>query len=141
MAQKLDTYAEILSLDTIGLANFLVDRFALAIPDKIETADELNVAGNMLGKITNDWVFIESLAIFVRAMSSQAKRNIPDKTALDYKEKKDAFDEVNEKKIAIQSISDIIKQRYNAVSRMVTVKMESNNELRMTGTVYEKKQK
>ena len=75
-----------------------------------------------MGKLTNIYSYLVSLSLFAKLKVREAKK---DKT------NKEEIDKAVDRKEIITSYADIIKCQYNAVSRMVTVKKQIDDEMHM----------
>lgn len=119
---KYRSYREILESDPEELYNWIQERFIEEIPTSLETPDELILAGNRLGELTNIYSYLMSLVSIVNVYVKESKRKKIDKEVID------SFMEIRE---ILQNSSDIIKMQYTAISRMITVKKQANDEINM----------
>ena len=98
------------------------------MPDHIDSIEDMNNASKLLLKLSSNYSYICPLQSHAKIATRIAKRNKskddPDST-IDYEDMVD-------KKEIIDNVADCIKQEYNAISRAVTIKIESNRELQMT---------
>lgn len=118
------TYNSICSESLEDVVQDLVAEFCVDIPTNVESYDEMAKAGNLLGELTNSYSYMVALLMMLKAGTRSLKRN---------KEKKDEYEDMVGKRDAVSDTADMIKQQYNAISRMITVKKEMNDELKMTG--------
>lgn len=126
MANELDNntaqFENILSLDPEDLLQWLNSTFLEDIPIAINNTEDLKKAGVLLGKLTNIYSYLVSLSMFAKLKVREAKKD---------KENKENIDKAIDRKEIINSYADIIKCQYNAVSRMVTVKKQIDEEMKM----------
>jgi hypothetical protein len=117
-----DQFENILSLDPEDLLQWLNSNFLEDIPVTVTNIEDLKKAGQMLGELTNIYSYLVSLSLFAKLKVREVKRN---------KESKDVIDKAVDRKEIINSFADTIKCKYNAVSRMVTVKKQIDEEIKM----------
>lgn len=117
------TYSEIFNMNPSELNEWLINTFSCEVPTCIDSIDEFQRAGNLLGELTNKYTYLASVLTFLKIEVKNSKRKGKGIDAEDMMLRRDAF----------QSMTDIVKQQYNAVSRIITVKQEINNELKMLG--------
>jgi hypothetical protein len=126
MANELENntaqFENILTLDPENLLEWLNDNFFEDIPTTITSTEDLRNAGTLLGKLTNIYSYLVSLSMFAKLKVREAKKD---------KENKENIDKAIDRKEIINSYAEIIKCQYNAVSRMVTVKKQIDEEMKM----------
>lgn len=124
MADKtnVDQFENILSLEPDDLLQWLNDKFLEDIPVSITNVEDLKKAGLLLGQLTNIYSYLVSMSLFAKLKVREVKRN---------KESKDIIDKAVDRKEIINSFAETIKCKYNAVSRMVTVKKQIDEEMKM----------
>lgn len=105
------------------LNRILTKEYLVFIPTNIESAADMSTAGSMLGKLTNNYAYLMAALSYFKIWVKQCKQ---------YKSKEEA-ELMMMRRDCIQTACDVIKQQYNAISRMITVKQEINNEFRMGG--------
>ena len=115
-------FENILSLEPEDLLQWLNDNFLEEIPIAINNIEDLKKAGILLGKLTNIYSYLVSLSMFAKLKVREAKKN---------KENKEEIDKAVDRKEIVNSYADVIKCQYNAVSRMVTVKKQIDEEMKM----------
>lgn len=122
------TYKDIIKMDPYDLIDFLTRTLTVKMPDHIDSIEDMNNASKLLLKLSSNYSYICPLQSHAKIATRIAKRNKskddPDST-IDYEDMVD-------KKEIIDNVADCIKQEYNAISRAVTIKIESNRELQMT---------
>lgn len=117
-----EQFENILSLEPEDLLEWLNNNFLEDIPVTVSDVEELKKAGKMLGELTNIYSYLVSLSLFAKLKVREVKRN---------KENKDIIDKAVDRKEIINSFAETIKCKYNAVSRMVTVKKTIDEEMKM----------
>ena len=115
-------FENILSLDPADLLAWLNDNYLETIPTTVTNIEDLKRSGELLGKLTNIYSYLTSLALFAKLKVREVKK---DKT------NKEEIDKAVDRKEIINSFAEMIKCQYNAVSRMVTVKKQIDEEMRM----------
>ena len=115
-------FENILSLDPADLLAWLNDNYLETIPTTVTNVEDLKRSGELLGKLTNIYSYLTSLALFAKLKVREVKK---DKT------NKEEIDKAIDRKEIINSFAEMIKCQYNAVSRMVTVKKQIDDEMRM----------
>ena len=115
-------FENILSLDPEDLLQWLNSNFLEDIPIAINNVEDLKNAGVLLGKLTNIYSYLVSLSMFAKLKVREAKKD---------KENKENIDKAVDRKEIINSYADVIKCQYNAVSIMVTVKKQIDEEMKM----------
>lgn len=112
----------ILAMQPEALAIWLDKNFLDTIPTGIETTDDLRRAGELLGKLANIYSYIMSITTFAKLAVREAKR------------RGDSKDDINDciaRRDVLDSFTEVIKTQYNAVSRMITVKKQVDEEIKM----------
>ena len=77
----------------------------------------------MLGRLTNAYSYVMQLSIQAKRAIREAKRA---------KKSKDEIDDAIDRKAVIDGFVDIISMQYKAISRIVTIRQQENEELKMT---------
>jgi hypothetical protein len=93
------------------------------IPKGIKSADDLERMEYLLGKLANDYVYLITLLNHARNYVRQLKRK--------GKEYQAEYEDMIDKRDSLEAIASAVKLQYSAVSRMLTVKIEKNEELSM----------
>ena len=123
------TYTEILSMEPLELQNWITKEFELTkeIPTDISSVEDMQNASHMIGTFTNRLSYLTALGVYAKMCVRQEKRK--------GKENKSNADDMIDRKYAIDKAAEIVKQQYNTVSRMITVKQEINKELYMSENI------
>lgn len=120
------TYRQLACMDVVELNEWLLITFACDVPTCIDSLDEFIRMGNLLGELTNKYTYLTSILSFLCIeVKIEKKKNGKSKEADDMLMRRDS----------VQLVYNAVKQQYNAVSRIITVKQEINNELKMLGNI------
>lgn len=114
---------EILAEDPNDLMVKLQQEYSYYVPETIETIDDLKKAGRMLGKLANTYSFLTQVSSYAKLEVRQLKRK---------KEAKDKIEDAIDRKTIIDTFAEVINLQYKAVSRLLTIKQQINEELKMT---------
>lgn len=120
--QNIGQFDNILSLDPDDLLIWLQNNYSEDIPTSITSVDDLKHAGEMLGKLTNIYSYLVSLSLFAKLRVRENKKN---------KVEKEEVDKSVDRKEIITTFAENIKMQYTAISRMITVKKQIDDEMRM----------
>lgn len=93
------------------------------IPRGIKTEEDLRRLEYLLGKLANDYVYLISMTNYARNYVRQLKRK--------GKEYQVEYEDMMDKRESLESIASAVKLQYQAVSRMLTIKIELEEENRM----------
>lgn len=120
---------QILAMDPTALQNWLATEFELEVPLKTEisTIEDMKYAEKMIAVLTNRLSYLSSLGVYAKIAVRAAKRK--------GKEAKEEHEDMVDRQIAINAAEESIKQKYNAISRMITVKQEINKEIYMSENI------
>ena len=144
------TNDELLSMSPKELTDWLNVQFNIELPVSLETIDQMKEAGKLLSKTINIYSYLMSMASYAK-ISVREKKRASDKCAKALKQNKDKeleenltimankakmdYEDMVDRKEAIENAADIANKQYQAISRMMTVKKEVNNELQMLGEI------
>lgn len=90
------------------------------IPTGVQSPADLDRVEYLLGKLANDYIYLISLLNYSRSYVRQLKRKGP--------EFKEAYEDMIDKRDSLEAIAAAIKLQYQAVSRMLTIRVEMNDE-------------
>lgn len=93
------------------------------IPRGIKTEEDLRRLEYLLGKLANDYVYLISMTNYARNYVRQLKRK--------GKEYQVEYEDMMDKRDTLESIASAVKLQYQSVSRMLTIKIELEEENRM----------
>lgn len=115
--------SSLMNLESDKLIEYLDKNFKAEIPVNIDSIDAMQHAGRLLGICTSNYSFLSSMAIRAKTIKRTLKKTGADKQNVD---------EALAREEIFSIYADIAKMTYNAVSRMITVKQQINDELHMT---------
>ena len=116
---------DILSMDPLKLIDWIKEEFVVEIPAEINTTEDMENAAKLLLKLSSSYSFL-SMAL------ARAKRNV---RVLKREDKKTEAEDMIDRRDILHHMTEVVKQAYGAVSRSVTIKIENNRELQMSGYV------
>ena len=116
------SHSDIMECDPIELFNWIQNNYIDDIPVSLETVDELQAAGNRLGELTNLYSYFISLVTIANIHLKECKRE---------KKEKEIIDTAMARRDILQNTVDVLKMQYTAISRMITVKKQVDDELKM----------
>lgn len=108
--------------DVYEMIEYINHEFFIVLPDNILTIDDMQNVGSMLSKLINGYTFLSNLGEYAKILVRDKKGKIT----------KDELQTLMGKRDIILQAADTVKMQYNALSRMITVKQEINNELKMS---------
>lgn len=131
------TINNIVNSDPFELLDWAKENFSYEVPSGINSVSDMGRVGTLLGALTNEYSYLVSLTTELALYSKMAKLNVPTKpkNADDmpyYIEKKEEAEIMEQRKKVIECFANMLKQQYNAVSRMLTVYSQTQEELKMT---------
>lgn len=131
------TINNIVNSDPFELLEWAKENFSCEVPSGINSVSDMGRVGTLLGTLTNEYSYLVSLTTELALYSKMAKLNVPTKpkNADDmpyYIEKKEEAEIMEQRKKVIECFANMLKQQYNAVSRMLTVYSQTQEELKMT---------
>lgn len=116
------TYEDISQMAPKDLAIWLNTNYLIDIPTTIETCDDLKKVGKLLGEITNVYSYVVSMSTFAKLSVREAKRHKLDK---------EVIDDYMDRKNVLEDFANTLKLQYTAISRMITVKKQIDDEMKM----------
>ena len=123
---------QILSMSPKSLQIWLDNEFELTkpLPTEISSIEDLENAEKLISILTNRLAYLSSLGVFAKIAVRDAKRL--------GKEHKEKWEDMVDRQTAINTAEETVKQKYNAISRMITVKQEINKEIYMSENIINK---
>lgn len=115
------TIQELLTIPPEDTLRYLFDTFSEEMPETIITPEDATDAANLLIRLSSEFSFLCECASNVKLAVRKAKRDGD----------KSAYEDMVDRKEVIERCLDSVKQKYAAVSRALTVKIENNRELHM----------
>ena len=113
---------DIMQLDPFDLLEYLQTETTVTIPTQLETVDDMRAAGELLGRCASLYSWLAALAMQAKLLKKSAKHNGD----------KDAFETALSREEVFNTFADLTKMNYQAISRMLTIKTQINEELKMT---------
>ena len=117
-------YNTLLNMTPINLAIWLEKEYASTLPSNIDSMEEMKKVNTQLSKLANSYSFVMQLLTYTKIQVRQEKRK--------GKENKENYEDMIDRRDTLQNTADILKMQYQTLSRMITVKKEINDELRMS---------
>lgn len=123
---------QVLQMDPTLLQDWLTEEFGLItpLPTEISTIEDMKNAEKMIATLTNRLSYLSSLGVYAKIAVRNSKRK-----GKDYKTE---YEDMIDRQTAINAAEDTVKQQYNAISRMITVKQEINKEIYMSENIINK---
>lgn len=112
---------EILNMPPRSLISWLDESFVKPLPMP-ETSTEFAQHNYLLGELANTYAYLTSLHSVAQIMVREAKRSTQDK---------DYINDCIDRRDIIESYINAIKMQYTAFSRMITVRKQADDEMRM----------
>lgn len=117
---------DLIDMDALEFVDYLAASFCYEIPTEITTVEQAEEASTLLAELSNNYSYLLSLSSYLKIYIRQAKSNKDMNTANDYIDKKNAVD----------AFAEAVKQQYNAISRMITIRSDNLKELHMSDSKY-----
>lgn len=114
---------EILDEEPFRLMELFQEEYGYEIPETIDSIEDMKRAGKLLGKLANSYSYLMQL-------SSYAKLNV--RIARRDKKNKEKIEDAIDRKTIIDTFAETVGMQYKAISRMLTIKQQINEELKMT---------
>lgn len=112
----------LLQMEPSDLLEYLTREFSINIPVNIDTVEDLNYAGTLLGKCASNYSFLITQAMMAKLIKRNLKMEKADKAEVDRALSREEI---------LTMFADITKTSYNAISRMITVRSQASEELKM----------
>ena len=113
---------ELMSMEPIDLAEYLLLNFQIDIPPSITTVEDLEEASRILAKASTYYSFLSGMRLTARMQKRTLKRQ---------KESQNEIEKMLAREEAFETQAQIAKTAYDTVSRMVTIKQQINQEMKM----------
>lgn len=118
------SYSQIREMDPMELTKTMVLEYMRQVPTKINSPDDLDKMGNLLGELTNAKTYLTGIYTQLQAEARITKRD---------KEHKKEAEDMAIRRDAVGAVMDSVKSQYDACSRMLTAYKMQVDELRMLG--------
>lgn len=116
------TFNQVIELDTVNFIEWIVTSFIAEIPAEIVTVEDANQASRIMAECCNNYVYLNELFCYLKAIAREEKRNGNKEKAEDYVDKRDIA----------EKLARTVKQQYDTLSRMITIRSDNLTELHMT---------
>lgn len=117
-------YTDLYHISVENLIKWLDKKFYVNIPAGLESIEDMQTAGRLLGKLSNDYSYLAMLLSYSKAFVRAEKRK--------GKDFKTSYEDMIDKRDIIDEMTSVVKMQYQAISRMITVKQEIQEELNMS---------
>ena len=117
-----ETQSSLLRMEPLELLEYLVGEFTIEIPVSIDSVEDLNTAGILLGRCASNYSFLTTQAMMAKLVKRNLKLEKADKVEI---EKALSREEI------FTMFADMAKTSYNAISRMITVRSQATEEMKM----------
>lgn len=112
----------LLAMEPSELLEYLTREFSVEIPMNIESVEDLNNAGTLLGKCASNYSYLITQAMIAKLVKRNLKQEKADKAEVDRALSREEI---------LTMFADITKTSYNAISRMITVRSQAAEEMKM----------
>lgn len=113
---------DLLSMEPMSLAEYLQNHFALMVPFSLTTPEDLRRASEILSSAANSYSFLSNMRIMARVQKRALKRK---------KESAEKVEDMLAREELFENQAAVVRQVYEATSRMVTVKQQIDQEMKM----------
>ena len=113
---------DLLSMEPLSLAEYLQNRFAIMVPFSLTTPEDLRRASEILSSAANSYSFLSNMRIIARVQKRALKRK---------KESAEKIEDMLAREELFENQAAVVRQVYEATSRMVTVKQQIDQEMKM----------
>lgn len=117
------TVTEILKKDPFELMELFQEEYDYEIPETLDSVDDLKYASKLIGKLANAYSYMSQLSVYAKIAVRNFRRE---------KKEKNCIDDAIDRKAVIDTFVGTLEMQYKAVSRMLTIKQQINEELKMT---------
>ena len=117
-------YEQIRIMDPMELTQNMVLEYMRQVPTRIDSPDDLNNIGNLLGELANAKAYLAGIYSQLQAEARVMKKD---------KEHKIEAEDMAIRRDAVGTVMESVKNQYDACSRMLTARKMQIDELRMMG--------
>lgn len=110
-----------MELPPVQLFAFLRDNFAPSDIDEIASVEDMQHASKELLRLSSAYSYLNELSAYSKICVREARRNLS----------RTQFEDMCDRKAVVEDFTKSIQQQYAAVSRAVTIYIESMKELKM----------
>ena len=108
------------------LLQALKENFTTKLPTQIETPDDMRDAQKLLSRLASQYSFLQAISVEIKGRKRKLKRD---------KAEKNEIDDMMEREEMLNAYCDSVKMSYNAISRMITIRQQIYEELKMTSSM------
>ncbi len=103
------SYDELFSMEPEEFAQFLISRFLIKTPEKLDTIEELKEASPIGLKLNSYYSYLRVLSIYADLKTRFITKADP------------GYKDAMSKKKTIEALMDVVNKQYAAISRAVTI--------------------
>lgn len=118
MRERKVTPTNLLTLSVKEVIQLISERVLSDIPEGINSYDDLRIVEERLGRLANDYAYVMGLLSYSRAYVRTLKRQ----------GQKEAYEDMMDKRSALEDIASAVKMQYQAVSRILTAEIQIRDE-------------
>ena len=118
MRERKVTPTNLLTLSVKEVIQLISERVLSDIPEGINSHDDLRIVEERLGRLANDYAYVMELLSYSRTYVRTLKRQ----------GQKEAYEDMMDKRSALEDIASAVKMQYQAVSRMLTAEIQIRDE-------------
>ena len=123
MSGKRDpTVTDLMGMEPMELAEYLGRMYSITIPLTLTDANDLKLASEILSTAANAYSFLSNMRIIARVQKRALKRQ---------RESAKEIEDMLAREEIFENQAAVVKQAYETVSRMVTIKQQIDQELKM----------
>ena len=122
--EKRITNRELFFISNEAMLDALASTILVDIPTGVQSEDDLHRIEYLLGKLANDYCYLTALGGYARNYVRQIKRKGKDYTH--------EYEDMMDKRTSLEELASAVKIQYQAVSRLLTVRMAIHDENNMT---------
>lgn len=121
------TYKEFIETkSSMEFADWISDNMVMKIPESIESTDDLRLVSELLGNTANKISYLSNLLSYAKVIQREAKRKGGTASKLE-------VEDLTDKKEVLSNALEAMILQHKALSRMITVRQEIMNELKLSG--------
>ena len=120
------TYEKMLEMSASELTDILAEYIYTPIPVAITSPDDMLKAGEILAEITNKYSYFMAVLMRMKIRVRELRKD---------GSKKQEYDEMMGRRDSVEACTQILKQYYAGLSRMVSTRQEALKEINMSTPV------
>lgn len=118
------TSKDLFQMEPEQLIRYLNQLCKVEIPKTVETVEDMQEAANILARLGPLYAFLSNMEMTANVQKRMLKKN---------KEQKEQYEEAITREYIFGSYGEQVKMLYQTVSRLLTIKSQINQELKMLG--------